>query len=389
MMSRFAVTFALIGLVATQVCLAQAEPQKAIGHLEYVILDNASDLSTEAIAMVAEALQKSSQRGASSSKHLAPLTPYKVSLESRAGKLGGGASLYKLQVAFLIEADPTEEEMAKAWEAGRSQFEKALREMQAIGRESRMRQLEESLEELTAQQHELDAVSQRLREEIAARRTDSLSSEANIGQGLGEALSRQRELQLDEAGNRARREAVERRIDELRKKAEATSSADPILKELETLVDIRERARTGLRQANQVQAGAVTEAQLAEADAQLAQARVDLLKTRRDTEEQAGGGALRELNNELSQLMVQAAEIQGQQKELNSIIDALRDELRANIQAHAAAERLQQELETVRQRRSHIDARWFEKQREKAEMPQGEISLRPLEASSENAAPKE
>jgi len=364
-------------------CLAQfggAGGARQTGAFQnYVIVEGGQDLSPIVLNIVAQTLNPK-----------LPDWPDEPALATvgfapQPARLSDDAKIYTMWVNYQEKLQLSDSQMLELSDLARSQLEAALRRIQRVGRESRMQQLEKAIDELTAQQHEFDAVSQKLREELAARRADSIGFETTLGQGLAEALSEQRKLQLEDAGNRARREAVERRIDQLRKEAEASSEADPILKELETLVDIREQQLALVQARNK--AGHETAAPLRSAEGELAEARITLLTARRDAEERAGGAALRELNNELSKLMVQAAEIEGRQKELKSMIDLFRAELRKSVQAHAEAERLQQELETVRQRRSHIDARWFEKQRERAELPQTEISLRPLEPEEEKSKP--
>jgi len=377
------IAMTLTAALATQPAAGQIQSENYSEN--YIIVEGGQELSAPVMNIVAQSVSPRLPDWPEAAAGESPVAS--VSISGEEGKLSDDARIYTLIVHGERDPKTSVAEMRKLWDVARSGLEAKLRRIQRIGRESQTQQLQKAIDELTGQQHELDAVSQKLREELAARRADSIGSETTLGQGLAEALSDQRELQLEDAGNRARREAIERRIDQLREQAEASSSDDPILEELEKLVDIREQQVATVRALHNVGGKGGTDSSLRRAEGELAEARITLLTARRDAEERAGGGALRELNNELSRLMVQAAEIEGRQKELNSMIDNLRADLRQNIQAHAAAERIQQELETVRQRRSHIDARWFEKQREKAELPQSEISLRPLEPEEEESKP--
>jgi hypothetical protein len=377
-------TAALAPLPAT--CRAQvvrgAAPESE-GLARHVIVQGGQSLASTVLNMVAQSVRPRLPDWPEIAE--GDLAFANVAFIGEPAVLSEDSRIYLLHINYRRDLKLSAAQARDLWNVARDELESELRRVQAIGRESQTLQLAQALEELTAQQHELDAVSQRLREELAARRADSIGSETTLGQGLAEALSDQRKLKLEDAGNRARRAAVEGRIDQLREEAEASSSDDPILKELEKLVDIREQQVATVQALNNV--GREADASLRRAEGELAEARIALLTARRDAEERAGGGALRELNHELSRLMVQAAEIGGRQKELVTMIENFRTELHKSVQAHAEAERLQQELETVRQRRSHIDARWFEKQRERAELPQSEISLRPLEPDEKNSKP--
>ena len=66
---------------------------------------------------------------------------------------------------------------------------------------------------------------------------------------------------------------------------------------------------------------------------------------------------LREMNNELSNLLVESAEIEGQRKELEQIIAEIRKNVRDMALAMGEAENLKAKIQTLRGRLAEEDAR--------------------------------
>jgi hypothetical protein len=288
------------------------------------------------------------------------------------------ARIYRLFVNVRSdELQPSDAEMHQLWEVARKQLEAELNRITGDVAKSQRDRLEVELQRLDATRHSEGDVTE-LIEQLAARQAASAGAEGNFSQGLAEVYSKQRELKLREAGLQARREAIERRIDQVRAEADASTQEDAIVKELAKVLEIREKTRQRLGQINDKTPQVVAQGELLEADAQLAQARIELLKAKRDVEDRAGGGHLRALNDELSKLLVESAEIEGQRKELEQIIAEIRKNVRETALAMGEAENLKVKIQTVRSRLAEEDARINDLRREYERLEPQSVTLRPL-----------
>jgi hypothetical protein len=290
--------------------------------------------------------------------------------------LARDSKIYLLSINIDKDAQPTPEQLSQAWEEGRAKLEAALQNVQASGREIQHKQIERQSELLEHQLQEIRLEYVKVLDELSARQAEAVSSETNIGKGFGEAASRQRELQLQNAGIQARREAIERRVDEVRGQAADAVDNDEIIKELRAILEIREKQLKAVRAVHET--GTTTEAELRKVEAEVAQARIDLLKSKRDAELRAGGAALQELNNELSRLVIQSAETEAQLKANQEMMGALRDRIQKDVRGHAEIGALQEKLAALRSRQNEIESRLFSIERQSAELPQGQVTLRPL-----------
>jgi hypothetical protein len=342
---------------------------------DYVVLEGGQELAAGVLHAVAGTVKPMLPAWKEAAEDVAEPVIVALSMESN-GRLSQDASIATLRVYINQALHPTDEQARQMWELARNELEAALRRVQAMGSESRLRQADREMEQLAEQRANAELEAAKLQEELFTRASPAAGSAENLIRGLGEALSRQRELQLNEAGLQARRKAIESRIDQLRAEAEAAAKDDDVIKELRKLVDIREKGVARARAATDV--GKALTPVLNEAEGQLAQAKIELLRAVREATERAGGGTLRGMNDELMQLMVRAAEIEAQQKALGAMIDELRAALQQSMHAQAEIGQLEQKLAMLRERYRQVESRLFEKQQQLAEMPRSEISLRPL-----------
>src|SRR4029079_5298742 len=128
-------------------------------------------------------------------------------------------------------------------------------------------------------------------------------SQDQLQSQLNALIGRLRTLELDRVGVAARREAIERRIDEVRTAGAKSADADPVIAQLTKLLEIRENQLATVQKLYET-GSAVTAAEVQEAQGHVAEAKIEVLKAQRAAGEDASGGILRELNNELSTLIV-------------------------------------------------------------------------------------
>lgn len=302
--------------------------------------------------------------------------------------------VYSLQVMWQGKSY-SEEDGLRFWEAARQELEKRLRVVQRQTHEPSEQQWAEEQQRIEQAYIEarqrLDGIAKAMMVETDGRDVAQLRND------LQQALGQQRQLHLQRIGVQARRRAIEARIDELREVAGKVVEDDPILREMQALVEIQEQRLAIMRtdspdirkfreivatlhrqiddylrlqkedwdreqdvkfqQLQQVlrdeevrladwsakaarEEPATPDYQLAKS--QLVEARIALLKAQRDAAERAQGTVLAELNNELSTLIVEAAELDEKSKALKELVAQLGGQ--ASPRKVADVELLQAEL---------------------------------------------
>ena len=315
------------------------------------------------------------------------------------------------------------------WESVRSEMEKSLRTIQKkvakAGEEERTRQLKRLTRRREGYKRELDDATAKL----DAISRDAVESPQQARRELAATQSQLRRLQLEQIGVQARRKAIEKRIDELRALAESQIDDDPVIKELQTLVDIQERrlqliltnspaierirneiaamqekinrykanatsdwnpeldvkyqrlvrSLDKLRdELNVALAAAPTEdrAVLQKTKTELVNARISLIKAQREAADRASGAIIQGLNNELSALIVQAAEIEEKTEAVAALAEMLRERSAARVWVEMNA--LNDRVETLRNVLTQTEVSLMEF--ENNPLPETRpISLRPLE----------
>jgi hypothetical protein len=363
----------------------EAEPEskvRARRHDGYLVQVGAGEVSPMPLSIVTQSLKPMLPGWPKSYK-----TRVAASLE--AAKLGSAQIVAMTVYVQPSDDPPADHEMRQVWEIARGQLEAELNRVTAMVGDAQQMRLHDEIARYESQREQLETEAAKLTEVLTQQQSESAGSETNFSKGIGDAFGMQRELQLRDAGLRARREAIELRIDKVRAQADASTQEDPIVSELAKVLEIREKTRRRLGQVNEKTPHAVTDGQLLEADAQLAQSRIEFLKAKRDVEDRAGGGVLRALNDELSKLLVESSEVEGQRKELESIIADLRKQVYDTARAAAEASKLQDQLQTLRGRQAAVDSQIGERQHTLSQATRDLIELRPLTVDeSEPAEPE-
>jgi len=163
-------------------------------------------------------------------------------------------------------------------------------------------------------------------------------------------------LELDVARLEARRSAIEQQVAIVGSEVAGKVGADPVTVELQRLLELQVQFLTRTKEL--VEAEAVSEAALADAEEKLARAKIELAKRREDLSKSAGGDQIAKFSGELTTLTIDLAEKKAElqvistqlnqtQKQLTAVSasDPEVSKIRFVAQAFGMAERRLNELE--------------------------------------------
>lgn len=168
--------------------------------------------------------------------------------------------------------------------------------------------LEDQLDDIVRARQEIAEQEQR-----AKQLTDYLRSVGLVGrtpadiQAMAKSLDDQKQsLNLDVAALNAERDVLSKAVDKINAEAEEKAAVDPVAKELETIVDAKEKKLDMMKSA--YRAAAVPSTDLADAETAAAEARVELLERREAVIHAAGGDALADFQKQLVMVEVNLAQ---------------------------------------------------------------------------------
>jgi hypothetical protein len=311
--------------------------------------------------------------------------PPRVEVEFQGQRLGA-ALILNLTVWVPSAANlENESEHLDVWNLARRELEKEMQRLAGLTYQAESTRLTRELDEQHAERKKLEERAEQVAEKIRMldAKTAGLDHDS-LAKAIAEAVSNRRGLQLEAAGIQARREAIEKRIDELREMAAA--KGDPIVSELEKVVEIRQASSEAMK--HRAATGKASQQELLEWDARLAEAKIELLRAQREAEDRVSGGALRELNNELSKLLVEAAKVHGQQKQLEQIVEELRKQVVSTAQAEAALAPLRTEMQAIVVQRQYVDNEIDNLRRSLDGLSEPAISLKPLTEEKADGEPE-
>jgi chromosome segregation ATPase len=362
----------IIALLSPLVAHAQhaeaAEELEYMGHEAYVIQVGGGHMSQNVINILAGQLKPRLP-------DWGDVPPAKVAVQYQSDQMGA-LPLLKLSVQAEERAGlRNEQRRHELWDLARRQLEQEMQRVAKLTFETQFAQLEQELNKQQVERKKLEEQTAKLIEQIAMLEAETAGTDReSLAKAIAEAVSNQRGLQLEAAGIQARREAIEKRIDELR--MEAGARGDSVAEELEKVVELRIKAKEVLEE--MVATGRGSKSKLLEAESAVAEAKIEWLRAQRDAENRIGGGALRELNNELSKLLVEAAKVSGQQKQLEQIIAELRKQVVSTAQASATLLPLKDKFNAIAQQRRRVDEEFAQLQSRLNELSEPSISLKPL-----------
>lgn len=235
---------------------------------------------------------------------------FEVMADTAGGASPGSAVLVgRLDVQAPTEAVPSAsvaaalmQEMCKQLEASliSATTEVARRQVEVIqSAENEVQEAESTLTGILETQHMLTEASGIV----------DLSRE-HVAEMVQSTWERRRALETSLAGQKARRDAIAAQIARISAAAEQSAKGDDIVRELETVVEVRTRE---LARADEMFSKGVTSSGEQQAAREgLARARAEMLQQRRTAVEQCGGAILGKLNEELVMLTIQTAETEAQ-----------------------------------------------------------------------------
>jgi hypothetical protein len=339
-----------------------------------VLVEGANDLSRDVVAIIARTL---SQRIQSSVE--ADATNFLVGLDlvPERASVSNDLQFWVLVISYRKPngEDFDEKHVRELWDKAREQMEAALRQVQRTALDRRHAELDREHSRLNSVKNEYEQKANNAVAKLLVMDSNSSGTPEQTQQQLADTVNQLWQLKLDRISIAARREAIEQRIDYLRKLADESVDQDPVLAELQKIVDIREQQLAISKQLFESGAGQTSAGDVRQADAAVAEARIELLKAKRAAARDANGTVLAALNDELSKLFVQDAELKARGSALEEMVDGLQE--RASVVTRTDIERAEQDLKRLR---SGLDAT------EQAMLDLGsrrneerEISIRPLD----------
>jgi hypothetical protein len=331
---------------------------------KYVLVENGADVPEQVRHIIAAELVRTLKKGSAQERAVGDLIslslnsmpvvtpgfggePYGAHLNQT---MGDNAEVKALSIRVYMPDDAYDESLLpKRWEDARQKLQTALRNAQQKINNQRQRDHVDKAsgieDRLGAAQVELARVI----EEIEA--AEQQGSPEQLRNHLESARNTLSELALHRVSAEARREAIVARIDELRGKSEDAAASDPLIEELEKIVAIRERQLQAVRDLRE--AGTIPTDAISDAETEMANARVELLKARRAAMADAAGGVVQELNNELSRLIVQLAELDARSKALHEQVENLR--VATSVSATTRADQLNHKLMVLQRRVAELE----------------------------------
>ena len=125
---------------------------------------------------------------------------------------------------------------------------------------------------------------------------------------LRQLEGQRRELEMDRMAQRARREAIERQLARIAEQVKDSVGNDPIVRELERVVEIQTRRHRKIQQASEEKMA--SESEVLESEEQLAHAKAQLAQQRQEAVRSSNGEIMQQLNHELITLSISAEELE-------------------------------------------------------------------------------
>ena len=226
------------------------------------------------------------------------------------------------------------------------------RSSQLAAAESEVKRANAALQELRTRQRKL-----------AERAAPYELSHRDISHDIGIWRHEKQEIELTMVALHARQEALGEQIASVAEQVEHRASDDPVLAELEKVVQVR--ARRLERAFALHQEGAAHDAEIGQAEEEVAMARAELAERRRNTAELAGGGLLASLNENLLGVSLELAEARARfqfleqrlaivaDRELLALATSFESEVKPQLKAAEAALQHAMEWRLQLQQQSH------------------------------------
>jgi chromosome segregation ATPase len=191
------------------------------------------------------------------------------------------------------------------------------------------------------------------------------------------------QLEIEQAAKNARRNALAKALAESKKEIEQRVQDDPVVAEMEKIVEIRNEALKRKRQ--MAEQGMVSKEELADAEAQIAEARAQLLERRQEAAERAGADVMHSWNRELLALSVDENELLARLEQVKQRLDKLRSLVDSVNQLEDLQQRIQHAQDRLREAQARMEE-MADRLRELADLPDTSVirSERPRATTQRN-----
>jgi chromosome segregation ATPase len=176
----------------------------------------------------------------------------------------------------------------------------------------------------------------------------------NLAGQRSELTRKVQALELDVAGLEARWQRIVSEIPDIKKQVAARLSQDPVVQEMEKLVQIY------ATKATKTPDGRMISPNSPEAEQSMIRARIELANRREELSKQAGGSQLDEFNKELTRIVIDQAEKRAQLKIVRTQLDEVQKQLAQALAFDPEAARLrlaQEALDITGRRVAELQAR--------------------------------
>lgn len=263
------------------------------------------------------------------------------------GEFGRPGDAFYLSIVFKGEV--SEESKRKIWADVAHEFSEQLSKAVARVEEHALATRNKQIERLKAL---IDRVERTVDENARfihdLEKDQSPLTPDQLREQVQQLSERIRELELDRIAWEARREATVEQIERMRAKAERASNEDPVLQELERLVDLKEQQFAII--VKNLESGLAKQDVVTEAEANVAEARIRLLEQRQKQFDPGLASQISTLNVRLAEGVIEMVEARKMESELKDRLSLARTLLSEKVHGSTANEIAQIRLDVGKRR---------------------------------------
>lgn len=255
-----------------------------------------------------------------------PPEPVSISIDLRTTEhlQDSGMALVELGIT-VVEGAGEKATPDRILKAACDRLAQALRQIHEANITHLHQQLDQANGEFERAQAQMSRLQARRRQLLEQAGRANLSTDSVTGD-LYDLEEKRRDVDMQLNSQQVRRGALEQRIAEIAEGLEARTANDDVLRELEYVVQLRERALRAMEDMRAAKKGIVEESHFPVTDLQeqLAKAKIELHQARKKIARQVGGDTLAEYSEELARVSIEAVELEARNKYLKTRLDQMR-----------------------------------------------------------------
>jgi hypothetical protein len=241
-------------------------------------------------------------------------------------KIGMGSDIVTSEATLIVHVKPkSDAQLGKVAKFVEAQMSELKKQAQEHAKEMLKRAVAEAKQGVVEREKFVSETEQKvssIRSHLADSTGQINPSAGEIQQAASQMQQQFQQAELDHQAKEARRKAIEEAIAELAHKAESKVKDDPIVSELQKVVEVRERELSRQKELQQNKASSSSDVDQAVVAA--AEARAKVLERKREAAAEAGGPLMEQLNKDLLTLSIDSAEQTMRYEILRKRCDALR-----------------------------------------------------------------